>query len=227
MCGRYTLTANPLELQRELRLDAPPRWEPRFNLAPTQVAPIVTAQAPQRLTLARWGLLPRWAKDASLASKTINARAETVAQRSAFRQSFTHHRCLVPCNGFYEWRARGKQRVPLYIRPVSGRLLTMAGLWSPWKSPMGLEVATFTVITASANAFMEPLHDRMPVFLAGEDRAAWLEQPAREPSALQALLLPWRGEPFEAVEVSQLVNSVSFDAPECIAPARAAQLDLL
>lgn len=227
MCGRYTLATNPLELQRALNLDAIEALEPRYNIAPTQAAPIITHAAPRKLTLARWGLLPRWAKSARLAAKTINARAETLAEKASFKQALRDHRCLVPCDGFYEWKKHGAQRTPLNITASSGRVLTMAGLWSTWRSPEGLDVVTFTIITTDANEFMAPIHDRMPAFLEAGDRARWLSGPAQDTAGLLELLRPWRGEPLKAVEVSSKVNSVAVDDPSCLAPATSVQLTLL
>ena len=227
MCGRYTLKTSALDLQRELSLDETPQLEARYNIAPTQAAPIVTDAAPRHLVTARWGLLPAWAKDTRIASKLINARAETLLQKAVFRELLGHHRCLVPCDGFYEWKRHGTQRTPMYIdRPDHG-LLTMAGLWTTWRSPEGMDVVTFTVVTTRANDAVRPVHDRMPVFLDAAGRERWLSGPTKDTAALLELLAPWRGEPLEVYQVSPKVNSVTADDPGCIEPAKTVQLSLL
>jgi putative SOS response-associated peptidase YedK len=224
MCGRYVLKTSALDLERELHLEGTPVVEARYNLAPLQAAPILLGFGPRQLTQARWGLLPRWAKDGRLASRLINARAETLAETNAFRDLLADHRCLVPCDGFYEWTRDGRQRTPHYIHAATPRLLTMAGLWSSWTSPEGLEVVTFTVVTTSANGTVRPLHDRMPVFLEGAGRETWLRGPYQ---AAAPLLVPWAGAPLAEYQVGRAVNSVAVDDPRCLEPATAVQLSLL
>ncbi len=227
MCGRYTLTASGEILQRELNLERVHDVGPRYNLAPMQAAPIVTNAHPRELTLARWGLLPAWAKDPAMANRMINARCETLQEKKAFAQALEKRRCLVPCDGFFEWKKVGKVKQPLHITFASKRLMTMAGLWATWRSPEGVDVVTFTVVTTTANPFVSKIHDRMPVFLDGTDREAWLAPPTKDVSALVELLHPWTGEPLVATEVSARVNLVSNDDPQCLAPAEASQLSLL
>jgi putative SOS response-associated peptidase YedK len=224
MCGRYVLKTSALDLERELHLEEAPVLEPRYNIAPLQAAPVLLGSGPRRLTLARWGLLPRGARDPRLASRLINARAETLTRTGAFKGLLAAHRCLVPCDGFYEWTRDGALRVPHYIHPATPRLLTMAGLFSPWRSPDGLEVVTFTVVTTRANATVSPLHDRMPVFLDERDRERWLQGPFDD---VAALLAPWEGAPLAEYQVERTVNSAAVDDPRCLEPASAVQLSLL
>ncbi len=223
MCARYTLQANPLELQEEFELADVPVLHPRYNIAPTQAAPIITAPHPKELTMARWGLIPSWAKSVSISTHTINARAETVATKGVFKDSFAHRRCLVPVDGFYEWRHQGKQRLPLHITVESRRPFSLAGLWDTWRTPEGLEVVTFTIVTTDANDAIRGVHDRMPVFIAREDRHRWLTDAAHA----AALLKPWAGEPLQLTEVNPLVNKSTVDDPRCLQPARTVQLPLL
>lgn len=226
MCGRYTLKARGVDLQRELHLDQEPVLEARYNIAPTQAAPVVLDATPHELQLARWGFTPRWAKDVAEGARHFNARAESVSEKRLFQQALTHARCLVPCDGFYEWRHHGKQATPLHIHVPSHPLQTMAGLWTNWRSPEGLEVVTFTILTTAANPFMARVHARMPLFIAPDERDEWLsrELPA---ARLEALLrTPW-APAFEAYEVSAHVNSAAFDDPRCLEKAAAVQLDLL
>jgi putative SOS response-associated peptidase YedK len=224
MCGRYVLKTGGVELQRALHLEATLALEPRYNIAPLQTAPILVGAGPRRLTVARWGLLPRWAKDARLASRLINARSETLTTTNAFRDLLASQRCLVPCDGFYEWTGEARNRLPHYIHPRTPQVLTMAGLWSAWLGPEGGEVVTFTVVTTRANAAVASLHDRMPVFLEGPAREAWLKAPWDD---VAALLQPWAGAPLVAYQVGTQVNSVAVDDPRCLEPAAAVQLRLL
>jgi putative SOS response-associated peptidase YedK len=227
MCGRYVLKASPAELKRVFHLEQlPEALPPRFNIAPLQAAPVILDAAPKALTVARWGLLPHWTKDTKVASKMINARAETLAKKTVFKQLLPRHRCLVPCDGFYEWKHAGRLREPHYIHAPSGELLAMAGLWSRWTSPDGLDVITFTVITCAANEQIRSLHGRMPVFLDEEGRRRWLSGPACELAALETLLRPWP-RPLSAYAVTPHVNKTTVDDPSCLEPAHTVQLSLL
>jgi putative SOS response-associated peptidase YedK len=202
---------------------------PRYNVAPTQYAPVVRNRpAPWRFVEPlRWGLVPSWAEDLSVGNRMINARAETVARKPAFRDALQKRRCLVLADGFYEWLREGKQKRPHHIhRPARG-LMAFAGLWDRWRAPDGTWIRSFTIITTDANARVAPLHDRMPVVL---DRAAWdrwLAPPAVDGGAevpvdeLVRLLRPLPAEAVEAVEVSSLVNSPANEDPACIEPLKA------
>ncbi len=226
MCGRYTLRVTGHDLQRELGLDDEPTLEPRYNIAPTQAAPIITTAAPRKVTLARWGLIPHWAKDAQIATKMINARAETILTRNGFKESFERRRCLVPADGFYEWKHAGKTKQPMHIGPQAPGLVTFAGLFDTWHAPNGLDLVTFTIITTAANAQLSPIHERMPTFLDAAGRAIWLD-PASTEAQLLELVKPWSGEAFHIYPVSNVVGSVDNDDPRCVEPAKQVQLDLL
>jgi putative SOS response-associated peptidase YedK len=219
MCGRYTLTSQA-ELVEELELklgepiEASEWWRPRFNIAPTQPAPVVTEREGERLIeMLRWGLVPPWAASLSEGAKLINARSEGIATRPAFRDAIKHRRCLVLADGFFEWRGDGKARIPIYLRPVPRRTVTFAGLWERWKGPDGAWVLTFTIITGPANELVAPYHDRMPVVVERADRAAWMAD-----AVLPGLpaVADW-----QAGEVSRRVNSVTNDDPGCIEPEAA------
>ena len=226
MCGRYTLKTSAKDLAREFHLlEVPGDLGPRYNLAPTQAAPIITAQEPRRLTLARWGLIPHWAKDPNVAHKLVNARAETLAEKPSFKQAFQQRRCLVPADGFYEWVHRGKQALPQYISLPGNRPMAFAGLYELWHAPHGLEVVTFTLVTVAANPFMAKIHDRMPLLLDEAARATWLAKDA-DPRALQALMQPWSGE-LQSWEVDRKVNTPGPDEPGLITPVgKQGQMDL-
>jgi putative SOS response-associated peptidase YedK len=221
MCGRYTQTASVKELRERFGVadDAPLELKPRYNIAPTQEAPVIVDDDGRKLALYRWGLIPSWAKDPALGHKLINARAETVAEKPSFRKPFQARRCLVPADGFYEWRRIiGGGKVPTRIVLPARETFAMAGLWDSWKGPDGKEVRTFAILTTEANAAMRPVHDRMPVILTRQGESAWLSLQTPAP-VVEALLKPWSGE-LETYAVSPLVNSPRNDAPELIEPAR-------
>jgi putative SOS response-associated peptidase YedK len=218
MCGRYTLRASPQVLAEEFGLVDIPRLRPRFNIAPTQEVAVVADERPQALQLFRWGLVPGWAKDLSVGNRMINARAETVAEKPSFRTALRRRRCLVLADGFFEWRADGKRKTPIYIRKQTQRPFPIAGLWEVWKSPEGGEVRSCTLITTRPNALMENYHDRMPVVLDAAGARRWLSPGALGPEELDALLVPYGGEDLVAHPVLPLVNIPANDVPACIEP---------
>jgi putative SOS response-associated peptidase YedK len=226
MCGRYTLKTDAKQIQAELGLEELPLLQPRYNVAPTQGAPIVTAAAPRKLTVAQWGLIPHWSHDATGAAKMINARSESVAEKPAFKEAFRRRRCLVVADGFYEWKRAGKVSQPFHIHLESQRPFTFAGLWELWHAPSGLDVVSFTILTRPAQGFMATLHDRMPVFLSRADRALWLS-PTEDPAELKGLLQSKPPEALVGDEVDTRVNSAQVDDERCLAPAKQVQLSLL
>ena len=213
MCGRFGVPFRSEDLADAL--GAPwhgePLSGPRYNVAPTQHAPVLlNDDAGRRLEMLRWGLIPSWAKDPAIGNKMINARAETVAEKPSYRTAFRKRRCLVPVGGFFEWKREGKTKVPHWIHPASSGVVTLAGLWERWY-PEGAEpVTTFTILTTSANAFVSSLHDRMPVIVDDADRDAWLD-PAADPAALATLLRPCAEDRLAAYPVSTRVNSPTND----------------
>jgi putative SOS response-associated peptidase YedK len=222
MCGRYTLTA-PGEIVAEIfeLVDVPPIL-PRYNLAPTQeaaVVRIVKPGAPRTLAALRWGLIPYWAQDPAIGNRMINARAESVAEKPAYRDSFRRRRCLVPADGFYEWKKLdAKTKQPYLIHRQDRRPFAFAGLWSSWRSPESGPLETFTILTTSPNDLMRRLHDRMPVILDPRDYAAWLDPANRDAAHLQSLLAPAPDGGWQATPVSRAVNHPAHDAPDCIEP---------
>ena len=211
MCGRYSVAVTSEELEQVF--EAPVVGEvklPRWNVAPTQDAPVVVVGRQGRGILSlRWGLVPRWAKDPAVGSRQINARAETVATRPAFRDALARHRCLVPADGFYEWAERpGVGRVPFWIHHRRGGLLALAGLRESWRpSPDAEALRTFTILTTEPNRVVAPLHDRMPVVLPPTAWEAWLDPETAVADAL-ALLAPAAEQLLEARAVSTRVNRV-------------------
>ncbi|HLU68511.1 MAG TPA: SOS response-associated peptidase [Kofleriaceae bacterium] len=227
MCGRYTLT-DPQEAHDLLApiLDDPGLPEevpPRFNIAPTQTLPIVANRQRRAFELARWGLVPSWAKDLSIGNRMINARAESLAERPAFRDALARRRCLVPATGFFEWQKVGKRKQPYFIHPDPLRPYAFAGLWDRWKTPEGSWLVSFTIVTCPPNELVAPLHDRMPVVVAPEDWDRWLAREALPPEALQDILAPPPAEGWVAEPVGDRVNRPDHEGPECIAPPRPVQ----
>ncbi|HVT58713.1 MAG TPA: SOS response-associated peptidase [Thermoanaerobaculia bacterium] len=224
MCGRYTLSSPTEVIADVFELIDVPEVLPRYNLAPTQEAAVVRVTAPgepRTLDSLRWGLVPYWAKEASIGNRMINARAESAADKPAYRDSFRRKRCLVVADGFYEWKKEGKWKQPFLIRRRDRLPFGFAGLWSLWRAPDGVRLATFTILTTTPNALMRELHDRMPVVLDRRNFGAWLDPAAADTARLQELLLtaptPLDTE-FEAVPVSRNVNDPAYDAPDCIEP---------
>ncbi len=218
MCGRFVLAADPACLQRIFHLASLPDIQPRYNIAPTQYTPVITNKAPNTLSMLRWGLIPSWSKDTSAASKMINARSETAAEKPAFRAAFRYRRCLIPATGFYEWQTRENGKTPMFIRLKTAPVFAFAGLWEIWHSPQGDEVRSFTILTTEANCFMRSIHDRMPVILHPADYNTWLE-PAEVPAEILCRLLrPFEAAEMLAYEVSRMVNRPTIDVPELIAP---------
>ena len=215
MCGRYTIST-PADVLAELfDLDVVPELVARYNVAPTQKAPVVTEQdGGRKLDLMRWGLVPHWAKDRSIGSRLINARSETVAEKPAFRGSFRNQRCLVPADGFYEWKKEGAIKQPYLIRLKSGAPFAIAGLWSRWQDPEGEELLTYTLLTTAPNSLLASIHNRMPVIVPPEAFASWLGHSDR--GELESLLLSHPAEAMEAGPVSRLVNSPAHDDPRCV-----------
>ena len=222
MCGRYTLTSSGEELALLFDISDLPMVLPRYNLAPTQEAAVVRVPAPggpRRLDLLKWGLIPYWAKEASIGNRMINARSESVAEKPAYRWSFKKKRCLIPADGFYEWKKDGKLKQPYLIHRKDGKPFAFAGLWSSWKSPeQERPVETFTILTTDANDLLRPLHDRMPVILDPENFDLWLDPKMEDAAKLQPLMAPHAVDGFEAFPVSRAVNSPAHDAEDCIAP---------
>jgi putative SOS response-associated peptidase YedK len=218
MCGRFALTVDPNQLQTAFQLAALPVSEPRYNIAPTQYIPVITNDSPNELTLLKWGLIPSWSKDPSSASKMINARSETAPDKPAFRAAFKRRRCIIPASGFFEWQARENGKTPMFIHLKSAPVFGFAGLWEIWHSPQGDEIRTFTILTTDANAFMQPIHDRMPVILQPHDYARWLQTGDAPIEPLRALMRPYDPGDMTAYEVSKLVNRPVADVPDVILP---------
>lgn len=223
MCGRITLTSSAREIAEQFELEPDlelARLEPRFNVAPSQDIATVRQDRDGRraLSMDRWGLVPHWAVDPAVGNRLINARAESVATKPAFRDALRSRRCLVPADGFYEWSGHGAARRPYLFRRSDRAMIGIAGLYDRWTSEGGEVVDSCTLITTEANATLAPFHDRMPVILAPGDYARWLDRGQEEPQALMSLLAPCPADWLDSSPVSTRINNPRNDDPECLVP---------
>jgi putative SOS response-associated peptidase YedK len=211
MCGRYIISTPPQAMRELYRYMGQPNFPPRYNVAPTQPVPIVRMNGGNReFALVRWGLVPSWSKEAPQ-SLLINARAETIAEKPSFRGAFRHRRCLMPADGFYEWKATPKgPKQPFFIRRRDGKPFAFAAIWENWMTKDGSEIDTCAVVTTEANATMAAIHHRMPVILDENDFALWLD-PRTPEKELIALMRPAPDDLLEAIPVSTAVNRVAND----------------
>lgn len=215
MCGRFSLKTTPDTLERIFGHPAPAGYHPRYNVAPSQeVLAIVGEGSEERPAMLRWGLIPFWAKDESIGNKLVNARAESLAEKPAFRNAYRKRRCVILADGFYEWQQRPGGKRPMWVHLPDGEPFAMAGLWERWDRGER-PVESCTIITTDANPFMQRIHTRMPVILEGEARSAWLDGDTGE-DALQALISGAAGVQLAGHEVSRMVNSPANDQPGCI-----------
>lgn len=221
MCGRFSQRQSAEAIAQAFQVVEVPSLAPRYNIAPTQAVATVV-QTPQQegrqLKLLHWGLIPSWAKDPKIGSKLINARAETVAEKPAFRSAFRQRRCLVVADGFYEWQQQEdkKQKQPYYVRFKDESPFAFAGLWERWEDPNGDEIQSCTLLTTQANELMRPIHNRMPVILDPKAYELWLDPEVKKPELLQPLLQPYPPEQMTAYPVSKLVNKPTNDTSDCI-----------
>ena len=223
MCGRMTLRTNPSELAEIFHAEvrSPTTFEelgPRYNVAPTQPVTVVLQRDEGRfIELHRWGLVPAWAESVSIGARMINARAETVATSSAFRNSFLNRRCVIPADGFYEWQREGKQKKPFLIHMASDAPLAFAGLWAPWRDPStGDWLLSAAVVTTTANQTVGQLHDRMPAILSAEEWPLWLDPELTDVGLLSSLLHPADEALLSFDEASPLVNNANNEGPELL-----------
>ena len=220
MCGRYTLATQAGRLAEEFGLDASSvEFPANYNVAPTQgVAAVLEEGGGRHLEVLRWGLIPPWADDPQIGSRMINARSETAPEKPSFRRAFRERRCLIPADGFYEWRRTNGAKQPYYIHMEGGHPFAFAGLWESWDKGGEGEVRTCTILTTRANALVDEIHERMPVILAPDAYDVWLD-PASERDELAGLLAPYPEDEMEAYPVSRFVNSPSNNDPRCVEPA--------
>jgi len=223
MCGRYTLTADTDKIVKRFKVkNYQEEHKPRYNIAPTQRNPVVLLNEKKErlMTDMRWGLIPYWAKDEKIGYKMINARVETVAEKSSFKKAFITRRCLVPADGYYEWHKTSKpgKRPPFRIVLKSRELFAFAGLWDAWKDPEGEIVHSYTIITTEADELVGKIHPRMPIILRPENEDIWIDPNLRDTENLMKLLNPYPSKSTEMYEVSPLVGRANIDVEELIHP---------
>ena len=220
MCGRYVLKATLPDIARMLGMDVDLALEPSFNIAPTRSVPACRSEEAEKkeLTLMHWGLIPHWARKRDGNYRLINARAETVAEKPSFRSPFRHRRCLIPADGYYEWKSIEGRKQPYYFTMKDGQPFCFAGLWDRWQPPEGAPVESCTIITTVANAFAGEIHHRMPVILARADYARWLDPRITDASRVAPLLQPFPPQAMSVYPVSTLVNNARVDEARCITP---------
>jgi putative SOS response-associated peptidase YedK len=224
MCGRFVQHADADIYASQFELASVCELHPRYNVAPTQPVLAVrqTAEGSRELVPLRWGLIPAWSKGPDSRYSMINARADTIATKPAYRDAFKRRRCLIPAEGFYEWKAEGKGKAPYLVRRKDGAPFALAGLWERWKDPEGEPVESCTIVVTSANALVSEIHDRMPVIIGRGDYATWLDPETKDAERLQALLQPADPDDLTLHPVSRLVNSPRNDGPELLEPVAAA-----
>jgi putative SOS response-associated peptidase YedK len=221
VCGRYNLITDAEALIDFFEIDQvlveAEGLRPRYNIAPGQSVPIIrNAGQGNELLLARWGLIPHWSREPSTKYSTINARAETVAEKPSYRDAFKRKRCLIPANGFYEWRRDGDKKTPHHIHAPDNGLLAFAGVWDHWdKQGEGFDSCSIIVTTASR--IMQPIHERMPVILNPAQYSTWLNPAHYNRAQLESMLVPYAGS-LETCRISRFVNSPANDGPECVEP---------
>ncbi|MFC1513013.1 SOS response-associated peptidase [Thermodesulfobacteriota bacterium] len=221
MCGRFALYSTAEEIARQFRLGNPPEHSPRYNIAPSQLVLAVAYGKDTRPTAGfmRWGLVPHWADDAKVGHQLINARAETLANKPAFRDSFQRRRCLIPANGFYEWRHDGDRKQPHYVTlKKKDGIMALAGLWDRWRRQDGQELLTCTIVTVPANSMVRRVHDRMPAIIEPEHYGFWLG-PHTSTTTLKDILKPYSPYKVKLWPVVGMVNDPKNDAPGCIRKA--------
>ena len=223
MCGRFRVARKKEILEAEFGADVADDdqdWVPRYNVAPGQEIAVVrqdAAQPVRRLSQLRWGLIPSWTNDPSIGYKMINARSETVATMASFREPFRSQRCLIPADGFYEWKRAGKEKLPFCFTLLDEAVFAFAGIWDRWKDPQGKWIETCSILTTKPNELVQDIHDRMPVILARDSYDVWLEPGFCKVPELQPLLKPYSAEAMRRYRVSQRVNQVKNDDAECVA----------
>ncbi|MDJ0805957.1 MAG: SOS response-associated peptidase [Gammaproteobacteria bacterium] len=219
MCGRFYLDIQQDELKSHFNLATSPDLIPRYNIAPSQaIAAVMISKQERQVKMFRWGLIPFWSKDEKIGYRTINARAETVDKKPAFRAAFKYRRCLIPASGFFEWKAENGGKQPYCIHPKKSPLIAFAGLYEHWESEAGRLIASCTIIVTEANRSVMSIHDRMPVILNPVDYDVWLDPDIQDPEIIKPLLRPCPDTDIETYRVGKQVNNPRNDDPDCIIP---------
>lgn len=216
MCGRYSLNKSKIQLEERFQAEMLVDFKPRFNIAPTQLVPVITSESPKGFSFFYWGITPDFAKNKPVSQKFINAKAETVNEKISFKQSFKTRRCLVPADGFFEWKRLGKKtKIPYRFTMADEQAFSLAGIWEEFENEFGESNHTFLILTTSPNSLVSEVHDRMPVILKKEDEKKWLDKYSSEEDLLK-MLNTYPGDEMLSYTVSPLVNSVHNDSPAII-----------
>jgi putative SOS response-associated peptidase YedK len=218
MCGRFALRTPPKSLAKAFGVEEVPEYEARFNIAPKQtIASVHQTPDGREMKFLRWGLVPSWAKDASMSAKLMNARSETITEKPSFREAFKRRRCLIPSDGFYEWARAGGKKQPYFFRLRDEQPFGFAGLWDQWQGGDGAVIESCTILTTEANDVLRPVHDRMPVIIHPEDYELWLDDDERKNELRRDLLQPFPAEEMLGHPVSTLVNSTRNQGTDLVA----------
>ena len=217
MCGRYAQSTDPKKLAKEFKVAEVPAVEPRYNIAPTQeVLGVSESPDGREMTFYKWGLIPSWAKDTSMGARLINARAETVQEKPAFRAAFKQRRCIIPVDGFYEWQRTEGKKQPFFFRMRDERPFSFAGLWERWEGEGGQAINSCTILTTEANEVLRPVHDRMPVILHPDEYETWLDTDVRKLGLIKEMLRPYPAEEMTSYPVSTAINTPRSQGAELI-----------
>ncbi|AMQ57431.1 SOS response-associated peptidase [Algoriphagus sanaruensis] len=216
MCGRYSLSKSKIELEERFQAEMLTDFKPRYNIAPTQLVPVITSDSPKGFSFFYWGITPDFGQNKPVAQKLINARAETIHEKISFKSSFQKRRCLIPADGFYEWKRLGKKtKIPYRFTLRDEETFAFAGIWEEYENVNGESNHTFLILTTSPNEVVDEIHDRMPVILSREEEKKWLDKYTSESDLLE-MLNPLAPELMVSYTVSPLVNSVQNDSPGII-----------
>lgn len=226
MCGRYALAFIQGFKTRFEVMDMQAKLEPRFNIAPTEEAPVIIHDGVNKAVMMRWGLIPSWAKDMKIGNRLINARGESLGKRPAFRAALKRRRCLVPATGFYEWKKTDSSKTPYYLHLKDNSMFALAGLYEHWRGPDGVTIRSYTIVTVPPNAVAGEIHNRMPVILRREDEATWIADGPLADDAFSHILQPYASNEMESHLVSKDVNNPRNEGEELTIPVQVAHGNL-
>jgi putative SOS response-associated peptidase YedK len=216
MCGRYSFSHSKEKIEKRFNLKIEQPWKPRYNVAPAQVMPVITNNNPNEFSFFRWGFIPNWSANPTVGTNLINARSEGIFTKAPFKQAIRSQRCIIPADGFFEWKKEGKLKIPYRITLNSDEAFVFAGIWDSWEDPDTEDIInTFSIITTQANSLMKELHDRMPVILPKDLEKTWLDKSLSD-TDINMLMRPYDTDEMNYYKVNKIVNSADYDIPECI-----------